>query len=288
MAAKTNKGTPGTERQQLEHELLRKVSEYTAAFTGEDFFHQLTRYISLVLDVRYSLVTECSNEEKTKVRTLSYINDRQLVENIEYDLTGTPCEIVMKGKDYFCADSLDRQFPGEKGLKSYVAVPIYSPSTREIIGHLAAFDKMPMGNEQNQTDILRIFAARAGSEIERIKTQQKLNEVLRAANVDLQSKLQESEQRYRDLFEEAPIAYVHEGLDSHFLRANQAALDILGVKPDEVPAIYGKTLVATNPENQRRLKDAFESISKGVNTGGVVLELRRKDNGKPIWIQWWS
>ena len=34
---------------------------------------------------------------------------------------------------------------------------------------------------------------------------------------------QESEERYRDLFEEAPIAYVHKGLDSKFIRANAAA-----------------------------------------------------------------
>src|SRR6202008_217025 len=39
---------------------------------------------------------------------------------------------------------------------------------------------------------------------------------------------------------------------------------------------------------QRRLKEAFESVGRGTDTSGVVLELRRKDNGKPIWIQWWS
>src|ERR1041384_2169813 len=42
------------------------------------------------------------------------------------------------------------------------------------------------------------------------------------------------------------------------------------------------------PDAQRRVKEAFESIGRGTDTSGVVLELRRKDNGKPIWIQWWS
>jgi transcriptional regulator with GAF, ATPase, and Fis domain len=42
------------------------------------------------------------------------------------------------------------------------------------------------------------------------------------------------------------------------------------------------------PDAQRRLKEAFESIGRGTDTSGVVLELRRQDNGKPIWIQWWS
>jgi len=36
------------------------------------------------------------------------------------------------------------------------------------------------------------------------------------------------------------------------------------------------------------MREAFESIGRGTDTSGVVLELRRKDNGKPLWIQWWS
>ena len=47
-------------------------------------------------------------------------------------------------------------------------------------------------------------------------------------------------------------------------------------------------LVPDTPDAQRRVKEAFESVGRGTDTSGVVLELRRKDNGKPIWIQWWS
>ena len=50
----------------------------------------------------------------------------------------------------------------------------------------------------------------------------------------------------------------------------------------------GRDFVPKTPEAQERLRGAFESIGKGIDTSGVVLELRRKDNGKPIWIQWWS
>lgn len=90
------------------------------------------------------------------------------------------------------------------------------------------------------------------------------------------------------MFEQAPIAYVHEGLDSKFISANRAALRILGVKPEEVASMYGKNLVPNTPDAQKRLKEAFDSVGRGTDTSGVVLELRRKDNGQPIWIQWWS
>jgi PAS domain S-box-containing protein len=269
-------------------ELLLKVSQATSGYVGHDYLRELTKFITFTLGVRYALISECSNAERTKVRTISYVDRGEPLENIEYDLKGTPCEIVMTGVDYFCAQNLEQKFPKEEHLESYVSVPIYSPSTGDIMGHIAALDTKPMQQNQNQTAILKIFAARAGSEIERLRNEEQLVELLRSDNIQLQKRLKESEERYRDLFEEAPFAYVHEGLDSRFIAANRAALRALGVKPEEVPTIYGKTLVTENPENQKRLKEAFDSINRGTDTGGVVLELRRKDNGQPLWIEWWS
>ena len=271
-------------KKKMEEELLRTISENTSSVTGADYFRELTKFITITLNVRYSMVVSCSNDETTKLRMLSYVDRQEVLENFEYDTKGTPCEIVMQGKDFFCADKLEETFPREKGIKSWVAVPIYSPSSGKVIGNIAAFDNIPMVKEQNQIAILRIFADRAGAEIDRIKAEEKL----KIANVELEALLEESEERFRDLFEEAPIAYVHEGVDSKFIKANRAALKILGVRPDEVAETYGKSLVPDTPDAQRRLKKAFEAIGCGTDTSGVVLELRRKDNGQPIWIQWWS
>ncbi len=271
-------------KKKLEEDLLRTIAEHTSSVTGQDYFRELTKYITFSLNVRYSMVVSCSSEEATRLRMLSYVDRQEVLENIEYDKKGTPCEIVMQGKEFFCADKLEETFPREKGIKSWVAVPIYSPSSGKVIGNIAAFDNIPMSHEQNHFAILRIFAARAGAEIERLIAEEKL----KIANKELKGLLKESEERFRDLFEEAPIAYVHEGLDSKFIKANRAALRILGVRPDQVPFMYGKSLAPGTPDAQRRLKEAFDSIGRGTDTSGVVLELRRKDDGTPIWIQWWS
>ncbi|MFC0771955.1 sigma-54-dependent Fis family transcriptional regulator [Terrimonas alba] len=271
-------------QRKMEEELLRTVSEATSGLTGEDFLVELARHITITLKMRYALITECANEEKTRLRTLCYVDGEKILDNIEYDTAGIPCEIIMTGKEFFMARDVQLNYPKEKGIESAVGVPIYSSKSGEIIGHILALDPQPVTTEKNQTSILKIFAARIGAEMERMKAEEKL----KIANAELQILLKESDQRYRDLFEEAPIAYVHEGLDSKFIKANRAALRILGVRPDEVPYTYGKTLAPDTPDAQRRLKEAFDSIGRGTDTSGVVLELRRKDNGKPIWIQWWS
>lgn len=273
-----------TRKRKMEEDLLRTISENTSGLTGEDFLKELARHLTMILSMRYALITECANEEKTRLRTLCYVDGQQVLDNIEYDTSGIPCEIIMKGKDFFQPHGVQLDFPKEKGIEAAVGVPIYSSRTGEIIGHILALDPDEVTTETNQTSILKIFAARAGAEIERMKAEAKL----KVANAQLKGLLEESEERFRDLFEEAPIAYVHEGLDSKFIKANRAALRILGVKPEEVPNMYGKTMAPDTPDAQRRMKEAFESVGRGTDTSGVVLELRRKDNGKPIWIQWWS
>ena len=275
-------------KRKREEDILKTISENTSGVTGSDYFRELAKCITSTLNVRYSMVVLCSENDTTRLRMLSYVDRKEVLENIDYDTHGTPCEIVMEGKEFFCADRLEESFPKEKGIKSWVAVPIYSPTTGKVIGNIAAFDDVPMQNDQNQTVILRIFAARTGAEIERIRAEEKVVETLKLLNSDLQDKLQDSEKRFRDLFEEAPIAYVHEGLDSKFIKANRAALRILGVRPEDVPTTYGKLMAPDTPDAQKRMKEAFESIGRGTDTSGVVLELRRQDNGKPIWIQWWS
>jgi PAS domain S-box-containing protein len=94
---------------------------------------------------------------------------------------------------------------------------------------------------------------------------------------------------YRDLFEEAPIAYIYEDLDSRFVRANRAACRLLGIRPEEVTQTYGKDLLAPTPENVRRVEQALEAMkTQGAEFSWVELELRRKDDGRPVWIRWWS
>ena len=158
------------------------------------------------------------------------------------------------------------------GIESYLGVPLLD-ARGEVLGHLAVFDERPMPEDNRRLFAFRVFAARAAAELERLYYERKLRE---------------SEERYRDLYDEAPIGYVQEDLESRFIAANRAAIRILGLKPDEVAGTVGISLVPNTPEAQRRAHEALESVGRGTDTGGIVLELRRKDDGRPVWVQWWS
>ncbi|WP_080055766.1 PAS domain-containing hybrid sensor histidine kinase/response regulator [Spirosoma aerolatum] len=161
-----------TERSQLD-ETLRLISEGTAGVTGMDFFQSLVQHITATLDVRFALVTECANVEKTRVRTLAYVEHSQLLENIEYDLAGTPCSIVMQGRDFYYPYDVELNFVKDSGIESYVGVPIYDRA-QQVIGHIAVCDHRPLLNQQKYLSVLRIFASRSGAEIERKVAEEKL------------------------------------------------------------------------------------------------------------------
>jgi len=256
--------------------ILRKIVEGTASSIGDQFFQSLVQNLALALEVRYAFVSELL-ADKTKVRTLAFWTGDGFLPNFDYELEHSPCQQVLSGEVCHIPEQVQQLFPHEKGLvelgaESYLAIPLLN-QTGEVLGHLAAMDVRPMPMDARLLPLFRIFGARAGAELERQK---------------VHSQLKESEERLRDLFDEAPIAYVNEGLDSKFLRANQVAMKILGIKPEQVEGTYGRSFVPDTPDAQRRLREAFESIGRGTDTSGVVLELRRKDNGQPVWIQWWS
>jgi formate hydrogenlyase transcriptional activator len=91
-----------------------------------------------------------------------------------------------------------------------------------------------------------------------------------------------------DLFEEAPVAYVHEDMNTRFIRANRAAREILGISAEEVSRTLGTSLVVDTPEARQNVREALERLRSGGLAEHRVLELRRKDNGERIWVQWWS
>ena len=134
-------------------------------------------------------------------------------------------------------------------------------------------------------EVIRVGEELAAGKVAELEQQQRrISDQLQQASEALDA----SEERFRDLFDEAPIACVHEGLDTRFIRANRAAMRILGIKPEEVAGTYGRSFVPDTPDAQRCVREAFESVGKGTDISGVVLELRRKDNGQPVWIRRWS
>jgi len=152
-------------------ETLRAIAEGTAMVTGDDFFRSLVRHLAQALDVRYSFVAECTDDTKTRARTLAFWSGKAICDNVSYLLFGTPCEKVIDGVVCCYPDHLQTLFPRDTGLitlkaESYLGVPLHG-SSGDMLGHLVIMDDKPMADMQRHLPILQIFASRAGVELER-------------------------------------------------------------------------------------------------------------------------
>ena len=271
--------------------VLRDVLQETATVNGQAFFVAFVEGLTRVLGTHMAWVTEYIEEDDSLNALALKVGD-EVQTDCRYPLKGTPCEPVIRGAQLtHHADNVQTAYPEDTdlrllGIRSYLGVPLLDAEGR-VLGHLAVMDKRPMPGKPSGLSVLRILASRAAAELQSIRAereQQRLKNLLQ----DADKALNESEGRFRDLFEEAPIAYVHEALDSQFIRANRSALRILGLREEEVQTTYGRSFVPDTPEAQARVESALDAIGRGEKSSGIVLELRRKDNGKPVWIQWWS
>jgi Nif-specific regulatory protein len=183
-------------------ETLRSIMEGTAALTGGDFFSSLVRHLAQAIPVKIAFVTECVNLERTRAHTLAFWDGKGLMEDFEYDVRQTTCEKVYAGETCFYASELQKLFPEETALvdlegQSYIGIPVRD-SAGDLIGHLAVIDDQPMDAPRGM-DILKIFAARAGAELGRMKAEaglrqamaeiEQLKNQLHAENIYLQEEI---------------------------------------------------------------------------------------------------
>jgi formate hydrogenlyase transcriptional activator len=178
-------------------DLLHKVVATTAALTGDDFFRELVRALADALQVRCAFVAEF-REQTRRVRTLALCEDGEIVDNVEYDVRHTPCEIVLKGEIGYYPDNVREAFPENlavfeaRRIVSYLAIPMIDRHGR-VLGHLAATDDRPMSNARLEHAVLRIFGMRAAAELERRILERERWE-LQTQNRDLQDVMEREHQ----------------------------------------------------------------------------------------------
>ncbi len=188
-AAKARTRLAAERQETLQHQrgeqALRFVAEGTAAATGDEFFRSLVRHLAKLLNARFVTVTELVDSEAKKVRMLAVWDGDDFGDTIEYDAMATPCKRVLDGSIRFYPRGVRGLFPGDGHLRAlaaegYAGAPLLG-SGGDVIGHLAVVDDKPVEDLEFSRDILRIFAARAGAELERLGTENDLVRALRSA-----------------------------------------------------------------------------------------------------------
>ncbi|MBP0012559.1 MAG: PAS domain S-box protein [Roseofilum sp. SID3] len=163
------------QRQRVETSLHSLIAG-TAVTKGIDFFPLLVRHLTEALGVSHALMAERVGDEEV---SLAYYGDGKLIPCKSLSLLGTPCEQVYKNEVYYCelepcqtCSELARM-----GAKSYLGVALYDRQGNPM-GLLCIFHRQHLTDPTHAEQILRVFAARAVTELERKRAENALQNLI--------------------------------------------------------------------------------------------------------------
>jgi signal transduction histidine kinase/uncharacterized protein YhfF len=162
--------------------LLHAVAAGTAGVVGEAFLRSLARHIGEAMggaDVCF--ISELLEARRDRARVLaSWPEAVQLPEGTEYDLDGAPCRYILERDVVAFPDRTPELFPTDElivrhRLEGYLGVAMHDAAGLTI-GYVGVLSKRRLEASEEQIAALRIFAARAGAELCRRRSEATLRE----------------------------------------------------------------------------------------------------------------
>ena len=240
-----------TERRQIEEAQLFLL-QCGYLHPGENFFESLARYLGQSLEMDYVCIDQLEGDGLT-ARTVAIYFDGQFEDNVEYLLQDTPCGDAV-GKTICCFPKDVRHlFPRDAVLQemlaeSYVGSTLWNLEGKPI-GLIAMIGRKPLTDPHLAESILKLVTLRAAGELERQQAMEALkgaqcsleervrertteltrtNEQLKKeikTRVHMQNALEESERKFRVLFNQTFQVIGLLKPDGTVLEINQTALD---------------------------------------------------------------
>jgi PAS domain S-box-containing protein len=173
-----------------QEQALHLIMEGTAATTGQEFFRSCARYLAEVLQAPYVLINQLSPDHQT-AKTLAFWMGEEFGENFEYSLLGTPCHVAIQTGLVKYSHSVQAQFPEDSDLttlqaESYLGTAVVDGDSN-LLGNIAVLDTKPMFHYSPAEEaIVKIFATRVATEIERQEAEQQLQDRAQELNQALQ------------------------------------------------------------------------------------------------------
>lgn len=252
-----------TRRKQAE-DAIQSILKGTSA-VGTEFFRSLVLELAAAVRVRYAAVGLLIPGDPYRIRTVALSANGQIVENIEYDLVGNTANQLTSAGPCFFPNGVQHMFPPDHplvkmGAACYLGIPLFSTSGMPL-GHIAMMHDQPMAESELAKNLLAIFAARAGAELERL----------------------DAEEKYLGVIENVSEGIFQSTPEGHFILANTSLAQMLGYDTAD-DLIFQVTDISmqlyVDPEDRFVWQEA---LKKQDLVQGVEVQLYKRDGSK-IWV----
>jgi formate hydrogenlyase transcriptional activator len=162
--------SPWSEADRSFEHIVFEYAEAVSGKTGEAFFRSLVRHLALSLRANYVFVGALQPDGE-RILTLAVQGGEGEAAASEYELAGTPCAGVVQKQVYSYPSGVRQLFPQDRLLETlnaegFVGAPMLDSNGR-YLGLICAITPEPLENPKLAEALLKIFATRAGTELER-------------------------------------------------------------------------------------------------------------------------
>jgi PAS domain S-box-containing protein len=240
----------------------------TASVTGQDFFNALVQYLAIALGVQYAMINDLRGD---RFYSLAFWAKGEIQSNINYAVSSAPgCSRVLAVNQCLYVPEIgdDRNCPLLKPLavNTYLGAPLQSPQG-DVLGTLCILNDRPLADAEQAQRILKIFAARAGAELNRLKAEQALEQL----NQQLELRVQEQTERWKQsqlqferLVQNVPGAvykvHLYANTDIKFIYISDYIMDLLGLNPQAIEMDSQVILSRIHPEDKMDFNRSGEGL----------------------------
>jgi PAS domain S-box-containing protein len=202
---------------------LRHIIDGTARATGTAFFRALTLNLAQATGLGRAMLAEILPDGK-QARALAYWSDTEFRQGMVYLLDDAPCKEVIRHGEACFPDGVAERFPRDlalamNGIRGYLGVRLES-SDGVPLGVLVVMDTAPIRNRAEVASLVKVFAARAAAELERIRAE---------------AELRRSSERFSSVFAVSPSPTVVSSLaEGRYADVNPAFERTFGWRREEV------------------------------------------------------
>ncbi len=161
-----------TDRQFVEN-AIKLISTSVSAETGQAFFTQLALNLARLLHKKYVFIgLKVQVNGESMLRTQAAAIDGELVDMLTAPLKGSPSQQVLECGVHSVAKHVSLQYPShtllrDLGVQSYLGIAI-TDQHKARIGVIEVMDVKPIEQMSQVQQVVNIFVARAGTELQRI------------------------------------------------------------------------------------------------------------------------
>ncbi|HYN53611.1 MAG TPA: EAL domain-containing protein, partial [Methylotenera sp.] len=253
------------EEQKRVQSAISKVAISVSAHSDMSFFEQLNHSMAEALNADGAFIARLLPGKPLTARTISAISGGSTIANFDYLIANTPCENLLQQDECVFSESVAEKFPKSTflntfGAEAYVGRSLLN-SADQPIGMMYLLFRSRMKDLSFAISTLKIFSARAASELERQAT-------------DVQIRQQAS------LLDKAQDAIMVLDLNHSILFWNKSAERLYGWTAEEAMQKSNDQLLYDNPTQFYRVMELL--LQNGEWNGEIV---QRHQDGSMLTVE---